>query len=165
MSCMMSSPALLSALAETVEYIGNGNYDAIGFDLPDSLIKALRNCRNIYKEYDGDMIYDKLYALNVAAYNERWKYAKEPEEAPERPRGKRLVPIYAGHTGGSNGHFIVDPLHYDLARCLDFFAYQCREDATYNTDLYKGMNDLSIVVARFIVRNSDGYTKSRWGEV
>ena len=99
---------------------------------------------------------------------ERLSFAEQQarkQERAERPRGKRLVPIYAGHTGGAAGHFIVDPLHYDLARCLDFFAYQCREDATYNTDLYKGMNDLSIVVARFIVRNSDGYTKSRWGEV
>ena len=162
MSCIMSSPELLSALAESIEFIGNGNYEAIGFELPRSLAMALSDCRDRYGSIDGNKVYKKLYAMNIAAYNGRWKEQIDVEEDPVRPKGKRLLPTYAEHTGV---HFVVDPLHYTLARTLDFYVYQCEEDATYTAALLQGMNELAVTVARFIVRNSEEYASGQWGAV
>lgn len=165
MSCMMSSPELLSALAESVEYIGNGNYDAIGFEMPYKLAEALSDCRDYYGAYIGNEIYKRLYALNAAAYNSHWDESTAPAEAPDRPAGKRLLPGLADHTGGPGGHFVVTALHYDLARALDFFNYQCVEDATDEDPLARGMRALAGNVTRFIVQNSEEYNAGRWGEL
>lgn len=165
MSCMMSSPALLSALARTVEYIGNGRYDTTGMDLPRSLSFALADCVDVYGDLVGDKIYTKLYALNVAAYNGRYSDWNASEDAPDRPAGKRLLPVCVEYEGGFGGHFIVEPIHYDLARCLDFYIYQCSEDATYKSDLLQGMKELAHTVKNFIASNSAEYKKGEWGEV
>ena len=162
MSCMMSSPKLLSSLARTVEYIGNGRYDTTGMELPGSLSYALSDCRDMYGDYDGDKVYTKLYAMNAAAYNGRYSHHHTDEEAPDRPEGKRLVPLCVDY---SDGHFIVEPIHYDFARCLDFYVYQCEEDATMFSELLCGMRDLSRLVNSFIVKNSDSYSGGKWGEV
>lgn len=165
MSCIMSSPELLAALARTITYIGNGRYDTIGFDLPRTLELELANCRDVGGSLLEDHIYGRLYRLNAAAYNSRYKEHQADIVAPDKPDGKRLLPVCVSYSGEWDGHFVVKPAHYDLARTLDLYLYQCDEAPTNKDGLYLALNELAYTVHKFIVRNSEHYQSAKWGKV
>lgn len=166
MSCLIMNLEPLAALANAVETRLNCGYNYWGFEAPDSLYRELSDCRiaHSYHSYCVESIYRKLYALNVRAYNGRYKDHEEPvdEEAPVIDGSGYVVhhgPEYREHG------FAVRPWHYHLAALLDFWLYQTLEDATRNDPLRLAMQDFRDCLYSFIVRNSPPYTAVRWGEL
>lgn len=163
MSCMIMSKEPLAALANATEALLNCGYDYFGFDSPDSLLAAARDCRNM-GFFSADSLYQKMYALNVAAYNGRYADHEQPmdDEAPDVDLSKYMVhrpPEYADH------HHAVRLWHYRLAKLLDFWIYQVSEDATRNDAFVAAMREFQDCLFRFIVRRSSEYDAHEWGRL
>ena len=83
MSCTVMNLEPLAALANAVEDRLNCDFDFWGFEAPDSLHRELNDCQSSGL-FAAEDIYRRLYALNVRAYNSRYRNQQEPgdEEAP-----------------------------------------------------------------------------------
>ena len=163
MSCLIMKSEALAALANAVEARLSCKYSYWGFEAPDSLYHELSDCRSTHS-YCVESIYRKLYALNVRAYNGRYKDHEEPadEDAPVIDGSGYIVhhgPEYREHG------FAVRPWHYQLAALLDFWLYQTLEDATRNDPLRLAMQDFRDRLYGFIVQNSPPYTAVRQGKL
>ena len=82
MSCFIMSDQAHATTANTLEYILNSGFNRFGFDAPDSLYKALSDCRDRYGFYCSGLIFRRLYDLNSRAYAGRYKtdaYTTPPE--------------------------------------------------------------------------------------
>ena len=163
MSCMIMNPEPLAALANAVENRLNCGYDYWGFEAPDSLYDALRDCKASCTYY-AENIYRRLYAVNIRAYNGRYAGREEPagEEAPAINMSKYIVhhpPEYREHG------FAARLWHYQLAKLLDFWLYQTAEDATRSDPLRLAMREFRDSLYSFIVVNSPQYVDTRWGEL
>lgn len=163
MSCMIMSKEPLAALANAVETLLTCGYDFFGFDAPDSLFNAARDCRNMGL-FSADALYRRMYALNIAAYNGRYADHEQPmdDEAPDVDLSKYMVhrpPEYAEH------HHAVRPWHYHLAKLLDFWLYQTSEDATRYDDFVVAMRELRDCLFQFVVQRSSEYDRYGWGRL
>ena len=163
MSCLIMDAGPLAAIANAVEMLLNCGYDYFGFDSPDSLLAAARDCR-ASTLYSATMLYRKLYALNIAAYNGRYSTHEQPadDEAPDVDLSKYRVhcpPEYADH------HHAVRPWHFRLAKLLDFWIYQVSEDATRSDDFVVAMRDFRDCLFQFIVQRSSEYDRYGWGRL
>lgn len=163
MSCMIMSKEPLAALANATEALLNCGYDYFGFDPPDSLLAAARDCRNM-GFFSADALYRRMYALNVAAYNGRYADHEQPmtDETPDVDLSKYRVhcpPEYAEH------HHAVRPWHYQLAKLLDFWIYQVTEDATRNDAFVLAMRECRDHLFQFIVQRSAEYDRYEWGRL
>lgn len=164
MSCMIMNPEPLAAIANAAETLLNCGYEYFGFDAPRSMHDAFQDCRTCYS-YDAEGIYKKLYAVNVAAYNGRYKDHETPadDEAPTIDGSRYTVhqrPEYAEH------HHAVRPWHYRLAKLLDFWLYQTSEDATWNDPTRAAMVDFQKALFEFIVQRSAEYDNApAWGRL
>ena len=168
MSCFVMNPEPLAALANTIAMVLYGGYNACGFEAPKSLYDALRDCHEGYdrRAIPGceKKIYERLYAVNVRAYNGRYGDHEEPEDetAPEIDVGKYIIhrpPKYRDHG------FAVQNWHYYMAKLLDCWLYQVAEDATMNDPLRLALEEFQGVLCGFIVRRSQPYTNIQWGEL
>ena len=162
MSCMVMNPRATATLANAVEFILNSGFNRFGFEAPESLHKALSDCRDSYYFYSAPAIYQRFYALNVAAYNGR--YLGNPTdpveaEAPSMPDVPPLVKerVYCNHE-------ILQPWHYKFCKLLDFLIYQCSEDATRNDPLFLALVDFDRIYKSFLVCNTEEYHHFGWGE-
>lgn len=163
MSCLIMKPEALAALANAVETRLNCGYDFWGFDAPNSLYDELRDCKSIHL-YHSEGIYRRLYALNVQAYNGRYKDHEEPagEEAPVIDVNQYTIhhgPAYREHG------FAARPWHYHLAKLLDLWLYQTAEGWTCKDPLRLAIGEFRDSLYYFIVRNSPEYITGRWGEL
>ena len=66
MSCFIMSDQAHAATANTLEYILNSGFNRFGFDAPDSLYKALSDCRDRYGFYCSGLIFRRLYRSGSA---------------------------------------------------------------------------------------------------
>ena len=82
MSCFIMSDQAHAATANALEYILNSGFNRFGFDAPDSLYKALSDCRDRYGFYCSGLIFRRLYDLNSRAY----AGATRPPPPPRRRR-------------------------------------------------------------------------------
>ena len=57
MSCFIMSDQAHATTANTLEYILNSGFNRFGFDAPDSLYKALSDCRDRYGFYCSGLIF------------------------------------------------------------------------------------------------------------
>ena len=163
MSCFGMNPEPLAAIANAVETRLNCDYNYWGFSAPDSLYRALADCKTSCT-YFAEEIYKKLYAVNVRAYNGRYMSHEEPvdEEAPAIDVDNYTVhrrPEYREHG------FAVRPWHYKLAKLLDCWLYQTAEDATYKDPLRLAMVEFRDNLYSFIVTNRPEYVTSSWGDL
>ena len=164
MSCMIMNPEPLAAIANAAETLLNCGFDYFGFDTPRSMQRAFNDCR-ICGLYEAEDIYKKLYAVNVAAYNGRYKNRETPADdiAPcIDGSGYRVHqrPEYTEH------HHAVRPWHYRLAKLLDFWLYQTGEDATQNDPTRAAMLGFQNALYSFIVQRSDEYDNApKWGRL
>ncbi len=87
MSCFIMSDQAHAATANALEYILNSGFNRFGFDAPDSLYKALSDCRDRYGFYCSGLIFRRLYNLNSRAYAGRYKTDADttPPEMPSVP--------------------------------------------------------------------------------
>lgn len=164
MSCFIMSAQAHATLANSLEYILNSGFNRFGFCAPDSLYKALRNCRDRYGDFNARMIYNRLFDLNAIAY--RGRYKRNPEdvdlsETPDMPKVPELIQPrqYANH------HETLQPWHYKFCKILDCLIYHSSEDATRNDPLLLALVDFSRVYKSFLVSNTDEYHAAPWGEI
>ena len=163
MSCLIMDAAPLAALANATEALLNCGYDYFGFDPPDSLLAAARDCRNM-TFYSAAALYRRMYVLNVAAYNGRYSTHEQPadDEAPEIDVSKYVIhrpPEYADH------HHAVRPWHYRLAKLLDFWLSQPRAVATRSDDFVVAMREFRNCLFQFMIQRSDEYDHYGWGRL
>ena len=160
MSCMIQKPENTAAIADYIAKLCNMSTDYNGMICPpESLVNCLNFDYGVTKPgyFDEELIYNALAGLNAAAYNGRYeKGGNSFEIIPYKPH-----PI-ACRVGYDNGHSIVAPWHYKMLKMIQFFNYQCAEDATYKSDLHKAMKELESTLAMFIVMNSEDYHSLRW---
>ena len=163
MSCRVMNPEPLAALANAIESVLNCGYNFWGFEAPDNLFLELNDCRTI-RLYDAIAIYRRLYALNVRAYNGRYRNHEIPmdEKAPAIDVDQHTVhhgPKYREHG------FAVQPWHYHLAKLLDYWIYQTAEEAVYKDPLRLAVQEFRDCLYAFIIRNSPQYTDMRLEEL
>lgn len=163
MSCFVMSECSQSSLADTLEYVLNSGFNRFGFNAPDSLYKALADCRDRYGYYNSGAIYNRLYAMNNAAYNDRYKVAPGPDAdfIPNKPAVPALVEPrqYVDH------HEKLLPWHYKFCKMLDCLIYQCSEDATRNSPLLLALIDFSRIYKSFLVVNTEEYNSAPWDTI
>ena len=166
MSCFIMNDSALSALADFIGCLLNHGYNYFSFPAPAILHIELNDC-NEHGSYQEEKIYNRLYSLNVAAYRGRY-----PEETvdywPDYKENIKYKPTTYGPMNPDDersGYTAqVQPWHFEMLNRLDCFLYQCAEDATYNTDLYKALKALQVELMRFICQHSTPYTAHKWGE-
>jgi len=158
----MKSEAM-AAIANAVEARIVYGYNYWGFEAPDSLYDALRDCMDPSTCFPEE-IYRKLYAVNVRAYNGRYESHEEPadEEAPAINVKKYAIHRPAEYREHS---FAIFPWHYQLAKLIDCWLYQTLEDATRADPLRLAMEEFRDGIYHFIVQHSPEYMDARWGDL
>lgn len=160
MSCMIMSAKPLASLADFITSLLNAGYNYFGMEAPSNLYRALDNCADKWGIYSERAVYDALHDLNVRAYNGRYKRENADEGS---------YPAYAPNTAHRprecvEHHEKVMPWHFLIEKRLAFLTYQCCEDATYDTPLYKALVELEHQLDTFIVQNSNAWQSLEWGE-
>lgn len=165
MSCMIMNPEPLAALANFTESVLNMGFDFFGFEAPRELRETSADCLTPgYRDfYDNKALYNKLYAVNLAAYNNR--YPQEADDNTTPPAVDFTKYNIHDRRQYENGHYIVQPWLYKIAKLLDFWLYQTDEDATHKNEFRLGMQRLRDNVYSFIVQNSTDYNSARWGQL
>lgn len=161
MSCFIMLPESHATLANTLEYILNNGFNRFGFEAPESLHKALSDCRDRYGFYDAGAIFRRLYALNNAAYDGLYKSDAHPANAeiPEMP----IVPQLVEPRQYEKYHENLRPWHYKFCKLLDCLIYQCSEDSTRNDPLQRALIDFSIIYKSYLIENTAEYHSAPWG--
>ena len=149
-----------AATANTLEYILNSGFNRFGFDAPDSLYKALSDCRDRYGFYCSGLIFRRLYDLNSRAYAGRYK-----TDADTTPPEMPSVPPLVQEREREDQHEKLLPWHYKLAKLIDCEIYQASEDATRKDPLLLALIDFSRVYTHFLVSNTADYNAAPWGTI
>lgn len=165
MSCFVMEPESIAALSEFAADLLNHGFDHYGFDPPDELAKALPGCRDPYCFFVPQKIYERLYALNVAAYTGRYKreidgegQRLDDEQAPDIKTGDYII-----HSGIMGRHDLA-PWHFRLVKLLQCYNYQVAEDVTINHPLAIALRKLEQTLNSFIVTKSPEYNAAPgWG--
>ena len=160
MSCFIMTDCAHATLANSLEYILNSGFNRFGFEAPESLHKALHDCRDRYGFYTAGWIYNRLYALNNAAYEGRYRTEPDPS-IPPMP----TVPALIQERQYANYHETLQPWHYQLAKLLHCLTYQTSEDATRNDPLHLALMDFQRVYNAFLVCNHDSFHAAPWGSI
>lgn len=146
-----------AAIADTLWRILNSGFNRFGFDAPDSLHNALKDCRDRYGYYSCEQIYNRIYQLNARATGAR--YGVDASPVPDMPAFPSLVEPRQC----INYHEKLLPWHYTFCKLLDCLIYQCSEDATRNDPLLLALIDFSRVYKSFLVVNTEEYSAAPWG--
>lgn len=159
MSCLMMNEKALAAIALSVESLLNIGYNAWGFEAPESLFEALRDCENEFSSFYAEKIYEKLYILNFRSYAGRYK---EPLNITPPDVDFSSVKLWE-RPEYNNGFYTIKEWHYKLLKLLDCFNYQTSEQTTSRDPLKKAMDEFARVLSGFIARNSAAYEAAPWG--
>ncbi len=168
MSSMIQKTENTAAIADYIARLLNMGFDTNGMSAPETLGRELDRlgCNN-RGYFEESKIFEALVNLNYTAYLGRYP-EQDAEPVPEYKRND--ISARAEYTHGepdANGyyneaHFVISEWHYKIYKIIQFFNYQCSEDATENNALYKAMNDLETALAKFIVANTAIYAAQRW---
>ena len=160
MSSFIMSPQSHATLANSLEFMLNSGFNRFGFDAPDSLYKALEDCRDRYGFYCAGQIYNQLYGLNARAVDTRYKNVPDGF-VPDMP----TVPPLIEERQRINQHEKLLPWHYKFCKILDCQIYQSSEDATRNDPLLLALIDFSRIYKSFLVTNTEEYSAAPWGTI
>jgi hypothetical protein len=164
MSAFLLESKRIAQLADYLSTLYNCGFNFFGYDMPDALRSELHDCRDIYWNATTKKIFKKLYELNAAAVAGR--YEKEPAPVPELPEFK---PIHHPRASRLQDETVgrwyeeIKPWHYELIKLTQCFLYQCDEDATCNTGLFKALKELETIQLNHIVTNNPEWVKATWG--
>ena len=162
MSVIMSSPELISTLADYLETLSIASYEFNGFEAPSDLRTALKDCHSetYHRDMDSEKIYSKLYNLNMYAYCRR--YNSPLQMAPAKPTVKRLI----GPMEYDGSRRIIKPEHYKILKILAFYNYQVEDyGAEFDSPLVTALTRLENVLCHLIVESSEEYAEYKWGEI
>lgn len=162
MSCFTMSDRAHAALANTLESVLNMGFNRFGFEAPKSLHTALKDCCDKCGFYSAEKIYNRLYALSVAAYTGRYNghgtQQPETDTAPDMPSVDTIITPRQ-----YDQHELLQPWHFKFCKLLDCFIYQCSEDATQNDPLLLALTDFSLLYKSFLICNTTEYHALSWG--
>lgn len=156
MSCMIQKPENTAAIAGFIGELLNMGYEVHGMTAPRELYEVLEKlgCSDTCNFFSDSKIYEQLATLNATAYNGRYNSTTKTFSYFENKITE--FPSYV------NGHFSVMDWHFKMLKMVQFFNYQCTEDATVSHPLYKAMKKLENSLFRFIVENSENYRAVSW---
>jgi len=160
MSCRVMKIESLAELASYMAALMNLGFDFFQHSAPAALFETTRDCRKSYF-CSSRKLYEKLYSLNVAAFNGRYK-EDDTTAAPDVDIDK-----YSTYERLTFEDFPpqVATWHYRIAKLLDCWLYQTDEDATHADDFRMAVAELRRVLVDFIVSNSAAYKAIEWGEI
>lgn len=163
MSAYLLKPERIAQLADYIATLHNCGFDFFGYSMPEELHQELLDCRDIYGFMSSKKIFKKLFDLNAAAVAGR--YNREQETAPEMPD---VWPLHHPRERGKDEtidrwYDLILPWHYELLKLTQCFLYQCDEDATYQTPLFKALKTLEPLQMQHITTNQPEYIKAIWG--
>lgn len=136
MSCFIVEADNIGAQAEFMAGLLNGGIITQYMRAPESLSDALSTCRTGGR-YDAHKIYRRLYIMNLQAYNGRYR-----EDVKTFDKYKpRLMPTN----------------YIRLHKQMSCYLYQCAEDATHDSPLYKAVKATRDALANMIVQSMEEY--------
>lgn len=157
MSCLMTRPESIATLAETISRVSHSGYELYGISTGAKLWTALRDlgCSNDFGYLDAKPVAEALHRVNVAAYNGRYEEHQQPDTVPDY---NNIKPAFDVPRCRYDGRWIYDDPHYRFAGLLDFFNYQCEEDATRNNLLCVGLREFADRWKHQIIASDPRYT-------
>lgn len=158
MSCLLTSPETISKISNFAEKLLNMGYDFFGFSANIDLYYELIDCQTS-GHFDACKIYNRLCEMNQQAYQSRYsdtEIIKYPPYDLSASITKRMVINDQYHTAS------VQQWHFEMLKHLDFYIYQCNEDATSDSPLFKSIKGLRAELADFILMHSIEYLKEKW---
>jgi hypothetical protein len=151
-----------ATLANTLCSVLNMGFNRFGFEAPESLHRALKDCRDSYGFYGAEKIYRRLYELNAAAYTGRYNgHGIEQDEAETVPDMPAIPAIITDRQYFK--HELLQPWHYKFCKMLDCLIYQCSEHATEKDPLFLSLIDFNRLYKSFLVSNIEAYYALPWG--
>ena len=163
MSAFLLSENRIAQLADYLRTLNNCGFDFFGYDMPQDLKTELFDCRDIFGNTTTKKIFEKLYNLNAAAVSGR--YNEEMSPAPDMPKFAAIhKPREAAHDETiARWYDEIKPWHFELLKLFQCFLYQCDEDTTRETDLFKALKSLENTMLNHIVANNPEWIKANWG--
>ena len=151
MSCFILKEEIIAGIAEYIKALNDIGYDFFGYSIPHSLNAALDLG---YRSTSENTIFKKLYAFNVQAFNGRYGDDFNCDDI-EIPKNYKTLFHPQEET--------PQPWEYQLLKHISCYLYQVSEDATVNTNLYKALKELEIVIEKNIVWRMPEMQKATWG--
>lgn len=161
MSCFVMSNESIRTLGYTLESVFNAarfsnTITITSCAMNDSIYEAFNDCTKCYC-FEGELIANELYRINVEAYAGRYE---KPTE---------LIRI----TGNNGNSIFEQPViidhnerpqdwHYKLTSLLDCWIYQTCEDVTYKDPKRIALEEFSRNLKCSIVQHSIQYNNHRW---
>ncbi|MDE7245628.1 MAG: hypothetical protein K2O18_16870 [Oscillospiraceae bacterium] len=164
MSCIVMNPESIAAIANAAATLLHCGYNYFGFAATPQMHEAFRDCRP-RSFYAAEEIYKRLYAVNAAACNGRYKDHEAPvnDAAPDIDCSKYIVHQPSEY---ADYHYTIRPWHYHLAKLIDFWLYQTSEYDTWKDPIRTAMLDFQEELFQFIVRQSGEYFNApEWGKL
>lgn len=156
MSAFLMNDDRIAQLADYITTLGNVGYDYFGYSMPELLRLALIDCMDRRGNLFVEKVFEKLYNFNAAAVSGRYKTEQEP--TPSLPL---YVPLIQHRSPKCYDE--IKPWHYELFKLTQCFLYQCDEDATSDTGLFKALKELESLQALHIVQNNPLWQQAAWG--
>lgn len=152
MSCFILKKEVIAGIAEYIRCLNDNGYDYFGYSIPRSLNEAL----NLgYHSTTTKEIFKKLYAFNVAAFNNR--YEADCDVDVEMPKDFKALYLPV------DTEKAPQRWEYQLLKTLSCYIYQVSEDATIKTDLYKALQELEMAITNNIVWRMPEMKEAEWG--
>jgi hypothetical protein len=149
----MVSDKSISQIANLVAAVLNHGFNSTGLSANMNLVLSLNDC--LVSGFTSEQkAFDKLYALNQAAVNDR--YGSDVETT-----GKYTDEDLWTKPGYYH-HFICGPNHYQMLKTLRCFIYQCSEDINRNNQLLQGLQELETSIKDLIISSLDLYNDAIW---
>lgn len=168
MSCVVQKVENTARLAEFITMLANSRGKAYSGIVSESL-RAAFDVSGVYGDLSAAKVFAALREMNLRAYAGRYRMEYDPVEIEEYAPagGDNLRPEWdAGEPDGRGnycrGHWKITPAHFQMYQTAEFYLYQCGEDATDGTPLYKGMEEFVSEFAAFIVHNLPEYVGASW---
>ena len=153
MSSYMVYDKSISQIADLVASVLNGGYNSTALSANEELHKSFNDCR-VAGFINRKKVFDKLFALNLAAVNGRYK---EDEELTGKYTDESLwtKPTY-------NYHFICVANHFQMLKTLQCFIYQCEEDINHDSLIIQGLKGLEATIKDLLISSMDLYNDAKW---
>ena len=154
MSVLICKEESVSILADFIARLLNCGLECYGFTCPQTLGDYFRFRQGSFGLVNEKVIYDELFQLNIKAYSDRYKELELDNADVFYPEYKSISlwkPLEYVADAHGRAKIVVPTSYYRIRKHLRFWLYQCDEDATKTSELYKGMKELCERLTAFIV--------------
>ena len=165
MSCNVLNEVKIFNLANFIGLCFNSNFNGfnyLGFSVNTRYKYVFDDCKNTgCGPYSPALIANKLYMLNEAAYNSRYK-DNEPAAGLDISDLDISDFIIYKPRKVVNCNDVAQPWHFELLKIIQCYIYQVSEDQTRDDDIVKFLKDLEYTLLCFIVTSDDRFKNVSW---